>query len=122
VIKLGKPPSQFHVREPGFFGHLFVSFVAAANDSIAASRLIQIVDQSAGKETGIGQKTDPGPGDGRGDFFQAAFDEVSGSGIRTGISGPQRAVPELLPVSFETEDRVIRRSAFGFRFLISKSH
>ena len=47
-------------------------------------------------------------------FVQAATDKVAGSRVGTGVTGAQRPVPELLSMTFETEDRMIGRTSFGF--------
>ena len=113
-MELGKAPAQFQIFEASFLSHSLVSLIAAANDRKAASPLVQVLDQSTGKEACVGQEANPGSGDGGGNFVQAAFDEVPGSGVGAGISGPQRAVPELLPMTFEAEDRVVGGTTFCF--------
>jgi hypothetical protein len=117
VFELGETPAEFQILEAGFFSHLLVHFVTAGHDGITASPLVQIVNQAAGKKAHVGQPPDPGAGDGRGDFGQTAFDEVPGAGVGTGIAGPEGAMPKLLPLTFETEERVIGGPAFGFRVI-----
>jgi len=89
VLELGEAPAEFQIRKPGFFSHLFVRLVTAANDGKAASPLAQIINQAAGKKARVGQKPNAGAGEGRRDFVQTAFDEVPGSGVGTGVAGSE---------------------------------
>ena len=89
VFELREAPAQFQVFKAGFLSHLLVSFISATNNGIAASPLVQIVDQGAGKEAGVSQKSDAAPGHPGGDFLQTSFDEMPGARVGAGIAGAE---------------------------------
>src|SRR5260370_1508689 len=103
-------PPEGHFFKAGSVGHGQVGLRLAANNNIAAARLVQITDQLSRKKSGIGQQPNPRPRHLRWDLLQTACDQSAGSSVGRRISGPQRSVPKLLAVSFKAKNRMIGRS------------
>ncbi len=100
-------PTAGQLLETRVLGQGQIAFGFGANNNIAAARLIQIVHQPARKETCIGQPTNTAAGNRRGHFLQTPRHQGPCSRVGGGIARPQRAVPKLLPMGFEAQQRMV---------------
>ena len=109
-LKLSHPPTKMHPLKPSPVGHGEKVFHLGGNDDITAARLVQSRDELPRKVTGVGEKTNPRPGNVGGDFFQTALDHEPCPGVAGRISRAQRAMPELLAMTLKTENGMIGRT------------
>jgi hypothetical protein len=89
----------------------FDSGIFPGHNHIAASERIEKLDDSSAKESRIGSDTDAGTGNRFGDLGQTAFEKWYRSSTGGCVSRSQAAMPELLEMGLETQQRMIGTSA-----------
>jgi len=83
--------------------------VFLGHHSVATPARIEEFHEPLAEASGIGP--DAGPSDGGGHFVQTTLNKGHHAGGRHRMAGPQRALPELLPMSLEANDRGVGTSA-----------
>jgi len=111
VFKVGDTPAKMHGLETGVMRRRQEVFHLGGHDEVAAARLVQMLHERPAKVTRVGQKTNPRPRHVRGNFFQTPVDHEAGAGIGGRIARTQRAMPELLAVSFKAQNGMIGGAA-----------
>src|SRR2546423_6371973 len=107
VLKVGHGPAKMHGLETSPMGHRQEVLHLRGHDDIAAARLVQITDELAREVTRVAQKSNPRASNVRGNLLQAMLHKMSCAGVAGGVTGTQRTMPELLTMSFKTENGMI---------------
>src|SRR6059036_279985 len=110
--KLCHRPAEGHFLESSLLGQGQVELGLGANNNIATSCSVQITHQLSRKESRVGQQTNPGSCQPRGNFFHTAPDQSASPRVGSRVAGAQRPVPKLLAVSFKAQQRMIGGASF----------
>ncbi len=102
VVEFSEPaPLRFGFESRIFFGH----------DDIPATHIVEESNYFLSIESRIHTEANTAFDNLRGNFVQAYFQELDGSGRRSSISRTQSSMPEFLAMCFEAEEWMIRPSS-----------
>src|SRR6266705_247990 len=114
VSKLGHLEPALELVEARRPRALFDWPVFFGDDNIAQALIFQAADELAAEESRVGPNPDAPATDMRGHLGQATLKKENHSSVGRSIARSQRAVPKLLAIGLEAQQRVIRAAAFLF--------
>jgi len=114
VSKLGHFEPALELVEARRPRPLFDWPVFFGDDNIAQALIFQASDELAAEESRIGPNTNARAADMRRHLGQATLKKENHSGVGRSIARSQRAVPKLLAISLEAQQRMIRAAALLF--------
>ena len=111
ITELSHLPPRAQLAEFATAGASLDRGVLLGHHGVATPTCIEEFHKPLAEAPRIGPDADSGPAHGGGHFVQTALDKGHPAGGRHRIAGPQRAMPELLPMSLEANDRGVGTSA-----------
>lgn len=108
VAKLRHLPAVSQLLKTRRLRLLLDPAVFARHDHVAKAQMFDLPDEFAGKISGIGAQPNPCARKPRRHFRQTPPQKVHDAGVARCVARSQRAVPELLPLRLETQQRMIR--------------
>ncbi len=111
VSKLPCFPAMAELFEATSLGSGFDGGILPGYNSIATSDGVEELDDASAKEPRIGPNANAASGNIGGNLFQTMFEKWHYAGTGCCISRPQAAMPELLEMGLETQQRMIGASA-----------
>jgi hypothetical protein len=95
--------------------------IELGHNGIAITQLFQLANELVPKESRIGSNSDARTGPSLWEFGHASLHKKEDAGVRGSISRTKRAVPELVPSGFKTQQGMVGTAPFLFGIVTQSS-